>query len=229
MKVFQKKVVLIFILFSLLNCKKATNSVNSDPSSDTKDSADYFVDKRDNERYQIIQIGNQTWMAENLRYKGNELKYGDDLDSIPESNASLFYFNYKNSEEDHKKYGLLYTMAAAQIACPEGWHLPSDQEWMIMEKYLGMSENQAKSFGWRGTNEGFKIKEKGNSGFQALMSGYRSSLGKYFAKGEVTVFWTSSEATKNVANHRALYRSESQIQRDNAKISDGFCVRCVKD
>ena len=96
---------------------------------------------------------------------------------IYEDYTSKYYFWYNDdSASNAATYGALYTWAAAmngsasscsnpsgvQGVCPIGWHIPSDKEWQELEIYLGMSESQADSTGWRGTNEGSKL--AGNSG-----------------------------------------------------------------
>jgi len=212
-----KLIILFFGVLLYQGCKKDI------------DSNKQFVDKRDNESYKIIDIGNQTWMAENLRYRGGELKPGKGLDSISNDASPLHYYIYKDSKKYYKRFGSLYTWTAAQIACPDGWHLPTDNEWQEMEISLGMTNKEAEGSNWRGTNEGSQLKKNGTSGFNGLMSGYKSNRGGFRKEKEVTAFWTSTPILKNTAYHRTLYESETKIHRGDAKNGDGFCVRCVKD
>ncbi|MBR5982399.1 MAG: leucine-rich repeat protein, partial [Bacteroidales bacterium] len=106
-----------------------------------------FVDSRDNTTYYTIQIGEQTWMAENLKYAGPEISLG--VNSIWESEPSYFYPN--DDEANVATYGYLYNWSAAmngeessdrnpsgvQGICPNGWHLPSSSEWAQLTDYLG--------------------------------------------------------------------------------------------
>ncbi len=204
-----------FILFQ--GCKKNEESKN------------HFVDSRDNEKYEIIEIGNQTWMAENLRFIGGKLLKGNGKDSVSNLNTPLYYFYFKDSVNYYNKYGALYTLTAAKSACPSGWHLPSDEEWKELESSLGMPQEEINKFDWRGINEGSKLTHKGASGFNALFSGYRDSNGGYHGLENITVFWNSIGNLNHKANNRTLFKSKTTIQRDFAKSGNGFCVRCIKD
>jgi uncharacterized protein (TIGR02145 family) len=134
----------------------------------------------DGNQYQSVLIGNQIWMAENLK----TTHYADGtainlVEAASEwfnlSDADKAYCYYDNSITNADTYGALYTWAAAmnganssntnpsgiQGACPKGWHLPSDAEWAELEMYLGISAGDVAKPYWRGTNEGSKL--AGNS------------------------------------------------------------------
>ena len=141
------------------------------------------VSDYDGNTYNTIQIGTQTWMAENLKTthyaNGTEIPLVEnttDWDNLGYTNKAMCY--YDNSSTNANTYGALYTWAAAmnganssssnpsnvQGVCPSGWHLPSDAEWKQLETYLGMSQADVddSGYGYRGTNEGSKL--AGNSG-----------------------------------------------------------------
>lgn len=134
----------------------------------------------DGNEYNTVLIGNQCWLAENLKTTHyadgtpiNLVENSTDWYTLGEIDKAMCYYN--NTTTNKEIYGGLYTWAAAmdgvassianpseiQGACPDGWHLPSDAEWKELEMYLGMSQSDADLTGSRGTNEGSKI--AGNS------------------------------------------------------------------
>ena len=150
----------------------------------------------DGNTYQTVQIGNQIWMAENLK----TTHYSDGT-AIPlvENNSSWknltvtdkAYCYYENSTSNGNVYGALYTWSAAmngaqssnsipsniQGVCPTGWHLPSDSEWKELEMYFGMSQSAADDIDWRGTDEGSKLKESGTIHWEYPNQGATNSSG----------------------------------------------------
>ena len=171
--------------------------------------------------YELVEIGNQCWMAENLNY---------------ETTNSWWY---ENSSSYGEIYGRLYTWEAALTACPSGWSLPSDDQWKQMEMALGMSQSQANATGWRGTDEGEKMKStigwynNGNgtnsSGFNALPGGYRYSSGSFSYLGYRGYWWSSSERSGTSAWRRRLNYNSGQVRRGDDSKASGFSVRCLKD
>ena len=127
--------------------------------------------------YKSVIIGDQEWMAKNLKTThyadGTEITLVESTSSWDalgyDDKAYCYYNNNENSEAS--TYGALYTWAAAmngaasthnnpsgvQGVCPSGWHLPSDNEWKKLEMYLGISQADADYSGHRGTNEGSKL------------------------------------------------------------------------
>ena len=187
-----------------------------------------FTDARDGQHIQIyktVEICNdgetscQTWMAENLNY------------SVDPGERSWCGGGEKNkvSEGDCSKYGRLYTWTAAvgktdecgygkvcdlpsgnvSGVCPEGWHLPSDDEWntlFIAAGGIGIAGQKLKS------NTNLWKQEEGISnddsfGFAALPAGYRYYGEIFYKEGEKAYFWNSTEFSKDLA----------------------FSVRCVKN
>lgn len=206
----------VFILVTVFDsCKK----------KDDTGSQDEFVDPRDGQSYKTVVIGTQTWFAENLNYESsNSWHYLDDA-----VNGNI--------------YGRLYTWESALTACPNGWHLASDNEWKVMEMFLGMSQEQADG-NFQRSNEPFttvgrKLKsisgwfEDGNgdnsSGFIGLPGGYRASNGGYDFLGKDGSFWTSTDYGNLMSNFRQLHYSEDWVFRSNTYKDTGYSVRCMKD
>ena len=203
----------------------------------------------DGNTYETIQIGDQVWMAENL--KVTHYRNGD---AIPTglsgskwaNTKSGAYSVYDNNESNADTYGYLYNWYAVDDArniAPEGWHVPTDEEWMELEMYLGMSESEANDTGYRGTDQGSQLAGRadlwyggnlennanfGTSGFTALPGGYRNYTGSYANMGNYGCFWSSTENATN-AWYRELYYYNSEVPRFSLSKHSGFSVRCIRD
>ena len=199
----------------------------------------------DGNTYKTVKIGDQWWMAENLK-----VTHYPDGTVIPQVTDNTGWVNLgENSTDDaycfynnNKSlgYGALYTYSAAINACPSGWHLPSDNEWKEMEIFLGMNESETNNTGFRGTNEGTKLKSEigwnnngygtNDYGFSALPGGYRYYYdGSFRNVGDQGYWWTSTEYSKSLASSRFLNFDNTNIERNNRYKSFGFSIRCVKD
>lgn len=184
-----------------------------------------FTDERDNNKYRWVKIGKQIWMAENFRYSMGQV-----------------YPHIDNYKETH---GLLYlaSVVNSEILCPTGWHVPSDDEWKEMEIATGMTGDEVEQLGWRGTNQGEKLKawsgwfDDGNGtdeyGFSALPGG---TIGKfpddYLGYG-TNGFWWTSTITWNEYPEQYIYREmssgSSQILRNEASVYFRKSIRLVKN
>jgi uncharacterized protein (TIGR02145 family) len=206
---------------------------------------DPFMDSRDGKVYATIQIGTQCWMAENLNI-GTMINGS----SSQTNNGTIEKYCYNNSTANCDTYGGLYqwdemmqyvNTEGTQGICPTGWHIPTDDEWKTMEMYLGMTQVQADAVGWRGTDEGGKLKETGithwsspntgatnSSGFTGLPGGYRHSNGTFYVLAGYAYLWSSSESG-SYAWYRYLYFNNAQVYRYFDNKSYGFSVRCVRD
>lgn len=182
----------------------------------------------DGNLYRIVRIGEQVWMKDNLR-----VRHAPD-------NSLVTAYPYNNDTSYVKTYGLLYTWDAAMNGskeegacgiCPAGWHIPSDEEFKILEMHLGMSRAQADMVNvWRGTHIGTSLKMGGESGYDARLAGRRSTEGAYSLMGRAEYVWTSTEYGTNAAWRRCLDLYANDVGRWNTfPKSYGFSVRCVKD
>jgi len=201
--------------------------------------------------YQTLMIGDQEWMIENLK-----VTHYNNEDAIPHltdngdwtSTNSGAYCVYDNDPSNADTYGNLYNwyaVADARNIAPEGWRVPTDEEIMELEMYLGMSYSEAHDTGYRGTNEGSKLagradlwidgalendSEFGTSGFSALPGGYRDyGDGSYNYMTSYGYFWSSTETSSNTAWKRRLSYYHSEVHRYYDYKQYGFSVRCVRD
>ncbi len=214
----------------------------------------------DGNEYYTVQIGTQTWMAENLKTKhyadGTLIPYVP-LDTLWEyaGRDGKAYCYYDNDPMNDTLYGTLYNYAAAmngaassdaipsgvQGVCPNGWHLPSDAEWKLLETGLGMTQLEADGTLWRGSNEGGKMKTAGSiwtspnvgatneSGFGAIPGGWRHDWGLYSHFGTYAVFWSTTAYSSIEAWHRNLENTYEQVYRNYYDKRGGFSIRCIKD
>ena len=192
--------------------------------------------------YATIELGNQIWMAENLKVghyaDGNPIpQVIDEAEWNAMETGAQAYCWYNNQVEYQDTSGALYTWAAAmyggpssdsigvQGVCPDGWHLPSDAEWKELEIFLGMSQADADRNDWRGTDEGGQLKELGfsnwaipnegatnSSGFTAVPGGFRSAKGLFYNINSYSAHWT---ATAEEGTGNAWYRA---MKFDEAKV-----------
>ena len=237
------KTLPFLLILVLVGCAKESIS-NSDNT---------FSDSRDNHVYKSVIIGTQTWMAENLAYLPSVVPSSDGLESF----ALYYVYDYEGrivSEAKKKRnytlYGVLYNWEAAKVACPSGWHLPTDKEWKILETYLGMSQTDADRDYVRDSGSIGKAMKSINkwsynrngdnsSGFSALPGGDRidrdpggvlswSHPAGFSSLGRSAYFWSSSKVV-NSAWSRNLVDNSDGVLRETEMLSLGFSVRCLKD
>jgi uncharacterized protein (TIGR02145 family) len=197
--------------------------------------------------YRTITIGAQEWMVENL--KVIHYRNGDAIPNVTDNMvwgglSTGAYCEYENNIGNVSTYGRLYnwySVADNRKIAPTGWHVPTDDEWKQLEIYLGMTV--ADQTGWRGIDEGGKLKEMGTIhwsspntgatnevGFMALPSGFRDyNDGTFSAVSLFTSFWSSEESESLYAWHRSLNFNTSVIYHGGGHKRYGYSIRCVKD
>lgn len=199
-----------------------------------------FTDARDGQEYKWARIGEQIWMAENLAY----MPYVCPADS----QCGIWVYDYEDDkpliakgQANYHTYGCLYDWQTAIEVCLDGWHLPSDEEWMELESFLGMPTNQLNLFGTRGheINVAGKLKSSGigfwgtdivtnETGFSALPSGYREG-NRCYALGISASFWTSSEDSNEYPIGRFIRPYWGSVDRETQNKTSGFSIRYVKN
>jgi uncharacterized protein (TIGR02145 family) len=206
----------------------------------------------DGNEYKTVKIGRQWWMADNLIVK--HYRNGDALPNAadPDEWCNLTSGAYSIVKDDPYNipiYGLHYNWYAAtdpRGICPAGWHVPTDQDWMALEKYLGLSQEDQERYGWRGTNEGGRLKDPNpgiwatplveasdDLGFSARPGGGRTSdciyLGSFLYQTEHLAMWSTDEYSDERGIFRVIEHDQPGIKRDYYNKGNGFSIRCVKD
>jgi len=187
--------------------------------------------------YHSIKIGSQVWMVENL--KVTHYRNGDPITNVTDgklwSNITTgAYCNYNNDEKNAVIYGRLYNWYALndnRNICPAGWHVPSDEEFKILETYLGGSNiaggkmKEASVTHWINPNTG----ANNESGFTALPAGCRLNNGDFLNINKDVHFWTSTERNNSGAWTRYLSDDSLESFHHYGSKHYGFCIRCIKD
>ncbi len=203
-----------------------------------------FVDSRDMQSYETVQIGLQCWMAENLNT--GEMIIGSIVNNQlnnQTNNGNIEKFCYDDDLANCNIYGGLYqwdemmqyiTTEGSQGICPTGWHIPSDAEWTELTDYLGglsIAGGEMKEVGtthWNSPN----TDATNNSGFTALPAGARSYSSEPFVNlGYKNYLWTSSELDPMMAWLRWLRNTNGQVYRSASDMNkrEGYSVRCIND
>ncbi len=205
--------------------------------------------------YQTVQIGDRLWMAENL--KVTHYRNGDPIPKVTNDSqwtglSSGAYCYYDNDPDNADIYGALYNWFAvddSRSIAPEGWHVPTDEEIKQLEMELGMSQSQANSRGFRGTNEGSKLAggynlwqddvlrnnpEFDTSGFSFFPGGYRSNDGPFNDMSISGNLWSSTANTPSCAWNRILFYNTTTVNRNYQfnyvyTKKNGLSIRCVRD
>lgn len=184
---------------------------DSEAQTSTQLATDRFVDERDQQSYEILTIGEQKWMGSDLKYASPQSYCYDKLPS--------------NCEEQ----GRLYPFNEALTACPNGWKLPSDKDWGILEAHLGMNQKEVSSIRiWRGAAQGRFIKEQ----LYVTLSGSGSSKGKAFEGKDIYVkYWTKTDGPsgKQFAIYRMFMKGNAKVYSDQIAKMNLCCIRCLKE
>jgi uncharacterized protein (TIGR02145 family) len=198
--------------------------------------------------YITIVINGQEWMAQNL--KVTHYRNGDEIptgftDSEWGNLLSGAYADYNNNPSYSETFGKLYNWYAiddSREICPQDYHVPTDEDYMEIEIFLGMGQSEAENIGWRGSNQGGKLKESlyyhwympnegatNVSNFTALPGGCRDGIyGEYDSVGLKCYLWTSTSISSSSV-YRFLHYSYSEINRNYTGKRNGYSVRCLKD
>jgi uncharacterized protein (TIGR02145 family) len=198
----------------------------------------------DNNRYEIVTIGTQTWMAENLKttcYSDGAiipLVTDEGIWSTTGTNGYPAYSYYDNSSSNLITYGALYNWYSIHVGmngnknvCPTNWHVPTDGEWTTLRTYLGgesVANGKMREAGlahWTSLN----TEATNESGFAGLPSGFRLFNGSFSYIGNFGLCWSSTEENATSAWYRFLAHNILRVGKDSINKSSGLSVRCLRD
>ena len=184
-----------------------------------------------------IQIGTQKWMSKNL-----DVAFYRNGDPIPEvTDATAWaaletgaWCYYNNDANTGLTYGKLYNWYALNDPrglAPQGWHVPSDAEWSILETALGGSSvaggkmKEAGTLNWTSPNTG----GNNNSGWVGLPGGFRYFNGSFNNVDNYGYWWSSTELSTAFAWFRYLDYLNGSVSRGGDYKRNGHSVRCLRD
>ncbi len=250
-------VAALAILFVLI-IWSVVSIMRPDVSHDPEREDNFMVDPRDGERYGTVTIGDRDWFVENLRVGEAgpaELILAQSKDdwSAAGPEGIPVYAAYLNDNGNTERYGYLYNWHAAKLPdlCPEGWSVPSDDDWHELEKYLSeegfpCQPRRTGSLSCEPAGTMMKVDDQENgtaqwndntcmsegiecSGFNALPGGSRYTSGTFFGIGSQSYFWSSSQNEEGESLFRNLRESGSGVLRNESSAGLGMSVRCIKD
>jgi uncharacterized protein (TIGR02145 family) len=198
-------------------------------------------------QYESVRIGSQEWMTRNLdvdRFRNGDLiphiESNEEWKKAGENGQPAWCY-YDNDPENGKKYGKLYNWYAVNDPrglAPEGYQVPKDEEWSILEEFLGgkdIAGHKMKSVeGWDAWEVEYGKIQHGNgdnsSGLNGLPGGYREIDGSFFDVRASADFWSAAELDSSYAWYLFLYNYSGDVDRSiTYGKSGGASVRCLRD
>jgi len=227
----------IYLLLVIGSITVFTNSCKEDDDDNNDPDPILTVTDIDGNVYNVVEIGNQQWMVENLKVT----QYKDSTPIAEVTNGAAWenlttpaYCWYNNDEVAKEAYGALYNWYAVYFdnLCPNGWHVPSMNQWEILFNHLGgdsIAGGKLKDTGtthWATPNTG----ATNESGFTAMPGGVRLNYGPFDYVGEYGYWWSSTENTGSFSwGVRMDYDSIGVLVSGDFSIETGLSIRCLKN
>lgn len=211
------KILYLLIILLLLSC-------GEDDSSPTGTNFTNSLTDIDGNKYPLVTIGTQVWMAKNL--KVTKYRDGSDILKITDETSwqntrSGAYTSYDTNDVNIEGHGLLYNWYAVNSSipiAPEGWHIPTENEWQTLIDSLGGGDTAVN-----------KLQER--IGFAVLFSGYLSytSARGFDGLGQIAGFWCSTGASGVHGKTYIIDVTQKSILNISRNKHDGYSIRCIKD
>jgi len=190
-----------------------------------------MTDVRDGYTYHWVRYGGLDWTVENSHYNTND------------ENCGIYYTNQVVGEDQGANdartvanYGYLYNLAGAKEAVPDGWRLPTDNDWQKLEQALGMSAQEAAADGWRGSYQGALLTQgDSGAGMKLLYGGFNDYMSSSFSTHYMWLaaygyYWTATTADDEALGYiRKIQYNSKQVWRHTTNIHNMLSVRFVRD
>jgi uncharacterized protein (TIGR02145 family) len=200
-----------------------------------------LIDERDGQIYRTVKIGGQTWMAENLNYAdstnypsmlgrnwcvecdiyGRYYSWSATIDSVYWSKKGNVC-GYLYSEDDSEITSVCNLPDTVQGICPEGWHVPNENEWKTLAEVVDGNPKKILAKGmWENT------KATDELGMSLLPAGFYSSRASN--DHSIALFWSSTDASHWEAVEFYVFRYEAHVNTNDLRKTAGKSIRCIKD
>ena len=252
-------IVIPYVLLTFFGCIKTEvdndiDDITGEPCRDMPT----FSDQRDNNLYNTVQIGDQCWLKENLKY----LPSVSPSNTTSRSSKHYYVYGYEGTSvseaiatNNYNNYGVLYNWSAAQDACPPGWRVANDNDWKQLEAFLGMDESDIENQAYRGINQGniLKSRRQINSPLGGAWStaehprwnehesqygsddfGFSGLPGGHlYSKGferlgQQATWWSISGGSIGIDICRSLRFNEGGIGRGYGEKESAYSIRCIR-
>jgi uncharacterized protein (TIGR02145 family) len=224
-----------------VNAKDAANKSYVDAILEQMSLKGVIVMDVDGNIYPVIRIGSQVWMAENLQTthysNGDPISDGTGIGDISTATEPKYWFAFDDDHNNVALHGRLYTgfvVTDSRNVCPDGWHVPHDDEWQTLIDYIaadghsGLEGKVLKATSvWYdpfGTHTGTDL-----YGFTALPGGERRPAGGYIYLEEEGHWWTSRVSASTMGFTRGMHYNGDEVYDDLEQLRVAFSIRCVKD
>ncbi len=222
---------LLVVTVLLLSCKKETKSpIQYGSASDI-----------DGNQYKTVQINEDIWMTSSLnvsRFRNGdtimEAKTDDEWETANYFHTPAWCY-YDNDSLNGEKYGKIYNWHAVNDyrgLAPEGWIVPSYDQWTSLVNYLGGSwvagGKLRSQVGWGPDEEGVNVTGTNETNFSALPGGTRFSGGTFTSKGYLVKYWSSTMENQGEVYHALTSSKNNLLNQFSTSIDNGLYVRCIK-
>ncbi|MDR2578762.1 MAG: InlB B-repeat-containing protein [Chitinispirillales bacterium] len=190
---------------------------------------DFFTDSRDGKTYRTVKIGDQTWMAQNLNWAGDDGNLGVCYRDNP-NNCAFYGRLYEWPTVMNGESSSSLTPSGVQGICPDGWHVPSEREWAILTSFVGNNSGTKlrSAIGWVDDGHEF-IPGTDDFGFSAIAGGF-GFLGGFGYVGYDGSWWSATETnTETIARLRTINLTSTNLNNSFYDKRGVFSLRCVRD